>query len=72
MLSLGLVRFPSQVGKDESSGAYEARLKSMRDVDMSFGSGNRTCLGRPLALVELYKVTSTLFGKYNVSTLQIN
>ncbi|KAF2186547.1 cytochrome P450 [Zopfia rhizophila CBS 207.26] len=50
----------------ENAGAYEARLRKMKDADMAFGSGNRTCLGCPLALVELYKVTATLFGKYQM------
>ncbi|UPX12095.1 uncharacterized protein EKO05_0002667 [Ascochyta rabiei] len=52
---------------DESSGAYAARLKKMQDADMSFGGGNRVCLGRPLALVELYKVVGFVFGTYDVS-----
>ena len=52
---------------DESEKAYSARLKKMKDADMSFGGGNRVCLGRPLALVELYKVMSFVFGNYNVS-----
>jgi cytochrome P450 len=51
---------------DEPAAVYEARVKKMRDADMSFGNGNRACLGKPLALVELYKVAATLFGKYKV------
>lgn len=54
-------------GNGETSEAYAARLKMMKDADMSFGGGNRVCLGRPLALVELYKVVSFVFGSYDVS-----
>lgn len=54
-------------GDGESHEAFTARLKMMKDADLSFGGGNRTCLGRPLALVELYKVVSFVFGGYNVS-----
>lgn len=54
-------------GKEEGSEAFEARMKGMRDADMAFGGGNRICLGRPLALVELYKVVATVFGRYDVS-----
>lgn len=54
-------------GDGESEDAFNARLKRMKDADMAFGGGNRTCLGRPLALVELYKVVSFVFGKYDVS-----
>jgi cytochrome P450 len=52
--------------EQEELGAYEARIKTMKDADMSFGGGNRVCIGRPLALVELYKVVATVFGKYKV------
>jgi cytochrome P450 len=54
-------------GESESAEAYEARIKKMKNADMAFGGGNRVCLGRPLALVELYKVVSFVFGKYDVS-----
>lgn len=54
---------------DESPAAYEARLKRMNDADLSFGKGNRVCLGRPLALVEMAKIVASLFGKYDVSTV---
>lgn len=53
-------------GKGEEKAAYEARLSKMREADLSFGSGNRICLGKPLATVELFKTTATLFGKYKV------
>lgn len=53
--------------ENETAAAYTARTKQMKDADMSFGGGNRVCLGRPLALVELYKVVSFVFGNYNVS-----
>ncbi|KAK3215842.1 hypothetical protein GRF29_8g1230459 [Pseudopithomyces chartarum] len=51
---------------DESPAAYEARLKRMNDADLSFGKGNRVCLGRPLALVEMAKIVASLFGKYDI------
>lgn len=54
-------------GASETSAAYEARVRRMKDADMSFGGGNRVCLGRPLALAELYKVVAFVFAKYNVS-----
>lgn len=53
-------------GECEAEVEYEARMKRMRGVDMSFGRGNRVCLGRPLAMVELYKVTAMLLAKYKV------
>jgi cytochrome P450 len=56
-------------GETEERGSYEARIKRMKDADMSFGGGNRICLGKPLALVELYKVVATVFGRYKVCWL---
>ncbi|CAO2649937.1 Nn.00g012290.m01.CDS01 [Neocucurbitaria sp. VM-36] len=53
-------------GEKEGVAAFEARVKKMKDADMSFGGGNRVCLGRPLALVELYKVVATVFGRYEI------
>jgi cytochrome P450 len=59
-------------GELEERGSYEARIKRMKDADMSFGGGNRICLGKPLALVELYKVVATVFGRYKVSRVVWN
>jgi cytochrome P450 len=56
-------------GKNENQGMFEARIKAMKDADMAFGGGNRICLGRPLALVETYKVVATVFGRYDVSVI---
>ena len=53
-------------GQYENEEAYAARIKRMKDADMSFGNGNRTCLGRPLALIELFKTIAFIFGKYEV------
>lgn len=56
-------------GDFESEHSAEARLQRMKDVDFSFGGGNRVCIGRHLATAELFKVTATLFGRYSVSTI---
>lgn len=55
----------------ETEDAYEIRLKRMKDADFTFGSGNRICVGRNMATVELHKVTSTLFSRYDVSSLPL-
>ncbi|KAF1967958.1 cytochrome P450 [Bimuria novae-zelandiae CBS 107.79] len=53
-------------GSSESDADYEARIRRMNDADLSFGKGNRVCLGRPLALVEMAKIVGTLFAKYKI------
>jgi cytochrome P450 len=52
---------------NEGDEEFEARMRGMKDADLSFGGGNRVCLGRPLALVECYKVVATLFGRFDLS-----
>ncbi|KAH7108667.1 cytochrome P450 [Dendryphion nanum] len=53
-------------GEGEGEGEFEARLKRMKDADLTFGMGNRTCLGRPLGLVEIYKLVATLFRRFEI------
>ncbi|KAK2602592.1 hypothetical protein N8I77_009110 [Diaporthe amygdali] len=53
-------------GDNETSVAYEARLKTMKEADLSFGGGNRICTGRYMATCELFKVTATLFSLYDI------
>ena len=58
-------------GEDEGKEEFEVRLKAMKDADLTFGMGNRTCLGRPLGLVEIYKLVASLFAKFEVCVLVI-
>lgn len=50
----------------EPTEAFEARLKAMKDSDLTFGAGNRVCIGRWLALMEVYKIVPSLLQKYKV------
>ena len=51
----------------EAEADYDERLKAMKEADFTFGSGRRVCVGRHLAVMELYKFTATLFSRYDVS-----
>ncbi|OAK94200.1 cytochrome P450 [Phaeosphaeriaceae sp. SRC1lsM3a] len=53
-------------GDGESEEKYESRMRGMREADMAFGGGNRICLGKPLALVEVYKVVATVFARFDI------
>lgn len=53
-------------GAGESAEAFEARSKAMKDADLTFGAGNRVCIGRWLALMEVYKIVPTLLRRYKV------
>ena len=50
----------------ESDSAYQKRLQSFRASDLTFGGGSRICLGRHLALVEVYKIVATLVSRYEM------
>lgn len=56
-------------GDNETIVAYEARLKMMKEGDLVFGGGNRICTGRHMAAIEMFKVTATLFSRYDVSDM---
>ena len=58
-------------GGDESEAEAEMRLKRMKDLDFTFGGGNRVCTGRHMATANLNKVTATLFSRYNVSEFEL-
>ena len=51
----------------ETGAEYDARLRKMKEADFSFGYGKRACVGRHMATVEMHKITSTLFSRYEVS-----
>lgn len=55
--------------ENETILAYKARLKMMKEGDLVFGGGNRICTGRHMAAIEMFKVTATLFSRYDVSDM---
>jgi cytochrome P450 len=53
--------------EDETAAEWKERSRKMRESDLTFGGGNRVCLGKNAGLVEIYKLTATLFSVYEVS-----
>lgn len=51
---------------EESHGDFQARVKRMRQADISFGYGMRSCMGKSIAQLEIYKLVPTLFGLFDV------
>lgn len=53
-------------GDKEGDKAYAERLRLMNNADLSFGAGSRICIGKHLALMQVYKVVATLVMLYDV------
>lgn len=60
-------RWLQDVASGETEEDFKARLSLMKSTDLSFGAGNRICLGKNISILETYKVIATLFLTYDVS-----
>lgn len=49
--------------------ADSARLKEMKGTMFQFGAGPRTCIGRNISVLEIYKLVPSFLRKFEVSTL---
>ncbi len=52
--------------KEESIEEYEQRVGNMKRADLTFGGGSRTCPGKYISLLEIYKVIPTLMLEYDI------
>ncbi len=57
--------------EDETGAEWKERSRKMRESDLTFGGENRVCLGKNAGLVEIYKLTATLFSVYKVCLFNI-
>ena len=53
-------------GENESHETYIERRKIMERTELSFGQGSRTCIGKNIALMEMFKAVATLMGQFKV------
>jgi len=56
-------------GEKETFDAYQERRKLMERTDLSFGHGSRTCIGKNIALMEMFKAVATLVGQFKVRAI---
>lgn len=47
----------------------EARVKEMGAMMLQFGMGSRTCIGKNISLLEIYKLVPSLLRRFDVSSL---
>ncbi|KAH7059039.1 cytochrome P450 [Macrophomina phaseolina] len=52
--------------KGESRAGWDARLQRMTRATMTFGMGPRTCIGKNISLLEIYKLLPSLFLRYDI------
>ena len=50
----------------ESDEAFTERFNNMRRCDLTFGYGERVCLGRNISMIEIYKVIPSLLLRFDV------
>ncbi|KAE8150726.1 cytochrome P450 [Aspergillus avenaceus] len=50
----------------ETEGDYVARRTKMDAGDMSFSAGTRGCIGRGIAIMQIYKLVATLVSQYKL------
>lgn len=53
-------------GEKESNAEYAARKQKMVRATYTFGAGTRTCIGKNISLLEIYKLIPSLFQTYDV------
>lgn len=53
----------------ESENNFVQRLQAMNDVDLVFSGGSRTCIGKHLVLVVIYKIITTMVPRFDLEVV---
>ncbi|PNS19247.1 Isotrichodermin C-15 hydroxylase [Sphaceloma murrayae] len=51
---------------DEDDFVFNSRLTTMKDADFVFGFGKRSCPGRSLAIIEIFKIVAAMYSKFEI------
>jgi len=55
--------------QDEDSETHEERKRQYGRVDLTFGHGSRGCIGKSVAILEIFKVVAGLMRNFRVSSI---
>lgn len=58
-------RWPKGEGEDDDE--YTERLRRMNKADLTWGHGDRACMGKNIARCEMYKLMATLYSMFDVN-----
>lgn len=58
--------------REESEEEYKKRVGNMKRADLTFGGGSRTCPGKYISLLEIYKLIPTLLLEYEIGLVDEN
>ncbi|KAI1374304.1 putative cytochrome P450 monooxygenase [Hypoxylon crocopeplum] len=56
-------------GPAESEDGYAERLHRMNKADLTWGAGDRACMGKNIARCEMYKLMATLYSTFDIQLL---
>lgn len=54
-------------GSEESAADYTDRMRKMNKADLTWGHGDRACMGKNIARCEMYKLIATFYSYFDVS-----
>lgn len=54
-------------GQSEAEDEYTERIRRMNRADLTWGHGDRACMGKNIARCEMYKLIATLYSYFDVS-----
>lgn len=57
-------------GEQEDEEMFKARIAAMRRADLTFGHGSRTCIGKNISYLEIYKLIPSLLRKFRLDLVK--
>ncbi|KAL9943425.1 hypothetical protein ACHAPW_007682 [Verticillium nonalfalfae] len=63
---IGQGRNPAELSKEELE-FEDRRVKEMKGTMLQFGMGSRTCIGKNISLLEIYKVVPSLLRRFEIN-----